>query len=108
MRKKKIIDSLKVEVDRCKLLGLLNDDAKEKVRRLDSCVEELMGTLIKLEDLGVIVRDLEYGLIDFPADRYGEKVYLCWKYDEPEVLYWHREDEGFARRKPIRTQLVLP
>ena len=54
-----------------------------------------------LEDAGVVVRDLERGLIDFPALRDGEEVYLCWLRDEPAVTHWHSPEAGFAGRRPL-------
>ena len=50
---------------------------------------------------GAIVKDLDEGLIDFPALRGGEEILLCWRLGEDEVAYWHGLEEGFAGRKPI-------
>src|SRR5919201_306264 len=58
------------------------------------CVEEL-------ERLGVLVKDLDLGLVDFPALRDGEEVLLCWQVGEDEVAFWHGAEEGFAGRKPL-------
>ncbi|HEY6835426.1 MAG TPA: DUF2203 domain-containing protein [Gaiellaceae bacterium] len=58
------------------------------------CVEQLEG-------LGVLVKDLDRGLVDFPALRDGEEVLLCWEVGEDEIAYWHGADEGFAGRKPL-------
>jgi hypothetical protein len=55
----------------------------------------------QLEELGVLVKDLDRGLVDFPALRQGEEVLLCWEVGEDEVAYWHGVDEGFAGRKPL-------
>ena len=55
----------------------------------------------RLEGLGVQVKDLDRGLVDFPALRDGEEVLLCWQVGEDEVAYWHGPDEGFAGRKPL-------
>jgi hypothetical protein len=54
-----------------------------------------------LERLGVLVKDLDTGLVDFPALHEGEEVLLCWQLGEDEVAYWHGVDEGFAGRKPL-------
>ena len=106
MEKKKIVDTLKVEVERYSLIGLRAKDFVEKAKRLDSLAEEMARTLDELEDWGVTVRDLDVGLLDFPAERYGEKVFLCWRYGEPEVAYWHRPEEGFGGRRALKNQLV--
>ena len=54
-----------------------------------------------IEELGVVVKDLDVGLCDFPHQREGRVVYLCWKQDEEEVSWWHDLDSGFAGRQPI-------
>jgi len=55
----------------------------------------------RLEHLGVLVKDLERGLVDFPALRDGKEVLLCWEVGEDEVAFWHGLEEGFAGRKPL-------
>ena len=55
----------------------------------------------RLERLGVLVKDLDQGLVDFPALHEGEEVLLCWQVGEDEVAHWHGVDEGFAGRKPL-------
>lgn len=77
--------------------GEVRDAAEAVAREADSiaeCVRLLNG-------LGVQIKDLDEGLIDFPARRDGEDILLCWKVGEPEVGYWHGLDEGFAGRKRI-------
>ncbi len=54
-----------------------------------------------LEQLDIVVRDLERGLIDFPALIDGREVYLCWLLDEPAVSHWHGMESGFAGRRPL-------
>jgi hypothetical protein len=55
----------------------------------------------RLETLGVLVKDPDLGLLDFPADRDGVPVLLCWHVGEESVDYWHDYEEGYAGRKPI-------
>jgi hypothetical protein len=55
----------------------------------------------RMERLGVLVKDLDTGLVDFPALHQGEEVLLCWQLGEDEVAHWHGVDEGFAGRKPL-------
>ena len=52
-------------------------------------------------ELGVILRDPEKGLIDFPARREGHDVFLCWRLGEERVMFWHSTDTGFGGRKPL-------
>jgi hypothetical protein len=54
-----------------------------------------------LERLDIVVRDLERGLVDFPALIDGREVYLCWLLDEPAVGHWHAVESGFAGRRPL-------
>jgi hypothetical protein len=54
-----------------------------------------------LQRLGVLVKDLDRGLVDFPALHEGEEVLLCWQVGEDEIAHWHGVDEGFAGRKPL-------
>lgn len=55
----------------------------------------------ELADLGVIVQSSAEGLIDFPAVSDGRLVFLCWRFNEPEVLFWHERDAGFAGRQHL-------
>jgi len=63
--------------------------------------EAVAGAVEELQALGVLVKDLDRGLVDFPALRDGEEVLLCWQVGEGEVAYWHGLEEGFAGRKPL-------
>lgn len=73
-------------------------DAIEGVRRAAAEVGRLVA---ELHELGVQVKDLDVGLLDFPSEREGEVVLLCWRVGEDEIGYWHGVDEGFAGRKPL-------
>ncbi len=61
----------------------------------------MLALLEHLESLGVVVRDLENGLVDFPTVRDGEPAWLCWQLADPELAYWHTTREGFASRRPL-------
>lgn len=54
-----------------------------------------------LEELAIVLRDPMTGLIDFPAERDGEEVFLCWRLGEERVAWWHSIDSGFAGREPL-------
>jgi hypothetical protein len=62
---------------------------------------EVARTLGEITDLGVVVRDPTTGLIDFPAERDGEPIYLCWRLGEDGIGFWHPRDTGFAGREPL-------
>ena len=68
--------------------------------RARAAVEVTLG-FEQLERLDVVVRDIERGLIDFPAVLAGREVYLCWLLDEPSVTHWHAIEAGFAGRRPL-------
>jgi hypothetical protein len=68
---------------------------------LERCDVELAGALAALEEIGVVVKDVDAGLVDFPSVREGREVFLCWQVGEPDVSWWHGRDEGFRGRKPI-------
>jgi hypothetical protein len=55
----------------------------------------------RINEVGAFVKDLDRGLVDFPARRAGEEVLLCWHVGEDEVAFWHGLDEGFSGRKPL-------
>ncbi len=50
---------------------------------------------------GCVIKDLDIGLVDWPALHGGREIWLCWRYGEPEVAYWHEIDGGFAGRRPV-------
>ena len=63
--------------------------------------ELLERCLSRIGELGVLVKDLDRGLVDFPALRGDEEVLLCWQVGEEEVAHWHGLEEGFAGRRPL-------
>jgi hypothetical protein len=68
---------------------------------LEQLAEEVAATVGELQALGVIVKDLDLGLLDFPGLRDGEEVELCWQVGEDAVEYWHPLEAGYRGRKPI-------
>ena len=62
---------------------------------------EIESYLVELRELGVDFKGFEQGLVDFPGEREGRVVCLCWKLDEDEVAYWHEVSDGYAGRQPI-------
>jgi len=63
--------------------------------------ENLKSALNRILETGCIVKDLDVGLLDFPAVIDNQDVYLCWKLGEDRIRFYHRQDEGFAGRKPL-------
>jgi hypothetical protein len=76
-------------------------EVRENAERMEQAAEAVEQGVARLHALGVLVKDLDSGLVDFPALRGEEEVLLCWQVGEPEVAYWHGLEEGFAGRKPL-------
>jgi hypothetical protein len=55
----------------------------------------------QIQDMGILFKDINLGLLDFPALRDGWEVYLCWQYGEGDIAFWHEVEAGFAGRQPI-------
>ena len=70
-------------------------------QKLNSAVTKFYQSLEDLENTGVVVKQLDQGLLDFPAKRFDQEIWLCWKEGETEVKFWHENDSGFMGRKPI-------
>ncbi len=64
-------------------------------------VISLQSCLTQLEETGCVLRSLQDGLIDFPHLKEGREIYLCWKYGEEDIQFWHEVDEGFSGRTPL-------
>jgi hypothetical protein len=64
-------------------------------------VAEIEEAVRAIEESGAVLKDIQLGLVDFPAEVEGGEAYLCWQFGEPEVAFWHRQDEGFAGRRPL-------
>jgi hypothetical protein len=75
---------------------------KRKEKLLDSLREHIE----LVQDYGVLIKDLEIGLIDFPTQIRGKDAYICWKLGETSIRHWHYTDEGFSNRKPLDEKLV--
>lgn len=69
--------------------------------QLEQRATELAAIVDELQELGVQVKDLDSGLVDFPSFRDGERVLLCWRLGEDEVAFWHGLEDGFAGRQPL-------
>ena len=86
------------------LSGGMHVDVSVAARRRaerEKAVQETKDTLAEIDSIGVLVKDLEQGLLDFPSVMDGKTVLLCWKLGEPAIAHWHTEEEGFAGRKPL-------
>jgi len=64
-------------------------------------VSQLMFLIHQIKDMGVLLKDADRGLCDFPYLRQGRVVYLCWQLGEDQIRYWHDIETGFAGREPL-------
>jgi hypothetical protein len=87
-----------VQVDREQALG-------QKQRR-DSSLTRLKESIGRIHEIGCLIKDLDVGLIDFPTHFRGQEVYLCWKFGESGIRFWHGVEEGFAGRKPVDQEFL--
>ncbi len=95
------------------MLGGMHVNVAQAARRRaerERAVQEARDTLAEMEEIGVQVKDLEKGLLDFPSLMEGREVLLCWKLGEKKIEYWHTAEDGFAGRKPLeaRTEKERP
>jgi hypothetical protein len=74
--------------------------ARRRAER-EKAMKEAQDTLAEIDEIGVQVKDLEKGLLDFPCLMDGQTVLLCWKLGEKEIGFWHTTDAGFAGRQPL-------
>ena len=65
--------------------------------------EKLDALVHRIQETGAILKDINMGLLDFPALREGREVYLCWQYGEGEIAFWHEVEAGYAGRQPIES-----
>jgi hypothetical protein len=74
--------------------------------RMDQSKAGLQRKIEDVQSIGCVIKDLEVGLIDFPTLYKEQEVYLCWKFGEPAIEYWHGVDEGFRGRKKIDQEFL--
>lgn len=72
-----------------------------KKQELNTAISNVYKAIEDLESMGVMIKSVEEGLLDFPSIRFNEEVWLCWKEGETEIKFWHGKDEGFMGRKPL-------
>ena len=76
-------------------------ELEEVQEQLDEEVAGIARCVARIHEVGALVKDLDDGLVDFPATRDGRDVLLCWRLGEDEIGFWHGLDEGFSGRKPL-------
>jgi len=97
-------EQLSAVANRILMMGGITIDY-ESVARVRSehirLISQVKDALDRIQATGCVVKDLDAGLLDFPAILKNEEVYLCWRLGEDRIRFYHRQDEGFSGRKPI-------
>jgi hypothetical protein len=77
------------------------EESQELDERIREQIVVLRAGLEAIGDAGVLVKDIDMGIVDFPSMRDGRIVYLCWMVTEPDITHWHEIDTGFDGRQPL-------
>jgi hypothetical protein len=110
---KKLIESVDAELQETAHRVFLNGGmflnivhlARRKAER-EKSIHRVRDAMAEIDAIGVQVKDLDIGLLDFPCEVDGKIVLLCWKLGEEGITHWHGTDEGFAARKPIDERII--
>jgi hypothetical protein len=82
-----------------------DDDPDDELRlirlRMQGLIDQMQAGVARIDSLGITLRDIESGLIDFPALANGRQIWLCWRLGEEEVDWWHELSTGFESRQPL-------
>ncbi|MBO0912456.1 MAG: DUF2203 domain-containing protein [Acidobacteria bacterium] len=110
---KKLIESVDAELQAITHRVFLNGGTSLNILHLAARKAEREKTFQRVKDsmdeidaMGVQVKDLDIGLLDFPCEVEGQTVLLCWKLGEKAITHWHGVSEGFAGRKPIDARIA--
>jgi hypothetical protein len=99
-REWKRISDLNPEIQKARDKASLNGYSKFGVEYVES-ISHLMSLIHEIKDMGVMLKDADKGLCDFPYIKDGRMVYLCWHLGEDTIRYWHDVEAGFAGREPL-------
>jgi hypothetical protein len=113
LESKKLIDAVDTELQELAHRVMLHGGilvnvlhmARRKAER-EKAVQRVKDALAEIDAMGVQVKDLDIGLLDFPCEVEGRTVLLCWKLGEKSITHWHGVSEGFAGRKPIDEKIA--
>ena len=98
--RKKII-KVQSELNEIVKNDLSMEDFFNKKNELNHLILSLYKEIENIESNGILIKTFEEGLLDFPSRRYEKEVWLCWKYGEEKIKFWHHKNEGFMGRKPL-------
>ena len=113
MAGKKQIEEIEAEFQAVSHKVFLNGGTKLNIVHLirrkaerEKAIQKVKDALAEIDSIGVQVKDLDIGLLDFPCVVDGTVILLCWKLGEKAITHWHGTDEGFAGRKPIDERIL--
>ena len=89
------------EVSATRRIGEPNEEAERLEKETQELATQIEGYVAEIRQLGVEMKGLDTGLVDFPSEIDGHPVLLCWQLGEDSVQYWHEPEAGFAGRKPV-------
>lgn len=106
---KKIVEDILYTAKEIKLLAEDYDGDVQDNPQFNKLMNQLNSFLKELEEIGCLFKDVNFsvGLVDFPAIINNKEVYLCWRSDEKEILYYHDIEAGYQGRKLIPPQYFL-
>ncbi len=81
--------------------NLIEEEVHATQREAQRLTDELNEVIARINGPGCDLKDIDQGLVDFPALRQGREVYLCWRLGEEQVAFWHEVQAGFAGRQPL-------
>lgn len=79
----------------------ISNDLRLVRLRMQGLIDQMAAGVARIDALGLTLRDIERGLVDFPAMVSGRQVWLCWQYGEASIAWWHDLDTGFDGRRPL-------
>lgn len=80
----------------------VDEEEARRIRlRMQGVIDQMTAAVARIDALGITLRDIERGLIDFPALAAGRQIWLCWQLGETDVAHWHELDAGFGGRRPL-------
>ncbi len=107
VRQSRVVDNLQQRVERVlrerrrPAEDMYSEELAQTQNELESEEEKLLSYIGELKNLGVELKSDETGLCDFRSVKDGREVYLCWRLGEPELMFWHELDAGFAGRRRL-------
>ena len=103
----KNIKRLRLQLDNILRVGSSNghtdidQDVSNHRKEIGGAMERLRNLVLDINTSGMILKDIEMGLVDFPTIREDREVYLCWHLGEASTQFWHETDVGFSGRQPL-------